>query len=117
MPHIPSLLARTGLLFLLAAMIGCQPEAPEPTEASQLELGAPVRTAEAVPAPAIAAEPQSYANRTVTVEGRITEVCQKKGCWWTLDTGDRPIRVHVARTKGGDYAFTIPKTLAARTRP
>ncbi len=113
MPRTPSLLARAGLLFLLAVMIGCQSEAPEDAASpSLLEFGTPVRTAEAVPAPAVAAEAASYTNRTVTVEGRITEVCHQKGCWWTLDTGDRPIRVHVARTEGGDYAFTIPKDLS-----
>jgi hypothetical protein len=112
MPRLPALLAQTGLLFLLATLIGCQPETPEDAPASLLEFGAPVRTAEAVPAPAVATEAQAYVNRTVTVDGRITEVCQKKGCWWTLDTGDRPIRVHVARTEGGDYAFTIPKDLS-----
>ena len=67
----------------------------------------------------------TYANgtgQTITVEGRITEVCQKKGCWLALDaTPGRPVPIASwspsrARTqkKGcwlaldGDYTFTVP---------
>jgi hypothetical protein len=50
----------------------------------------------------------------VTVAGRISTVCQKKGCWLALDTGTAvPIRVLVPRTDEG-YAFTVPTTLTGR---
>lgn len=49
---------------------------------------------------------------SVTVEGRVSKVCQKKGCWLALDTGDAmPLRVTVPRTDAGDYAFTVPTDL------
>jgi hypothetical protein len=50
----------------------------------------------------------------VTVRGRISTVCQKKGCWLALDTGTAmPIRVLVPRTDDG-YEFTVPTTLAGQ---
>lgn len=98
--------------MLLLALSACQSEAPDPDPEATMEYGAPVRTAEAVPAPAVVADLEAYLNRTVTTEGRVTEVCQTKGCWLMLETGDQPIRVHVNRTESGDYAFTVPKDIS-----
>lgn len=38
-------------------------------------------------------------------EGRIAEVCQKKGCWMTLDMGNG----QVVRVTFKDYGFFVPK--------
>jgi hypothetical protein len=60
----------------------------------------------------VAAEPSQLEETTVTVRGRISTVCQKKGCWLALETGTAmPIRVLVPRTDDG-YGFTVPRTLA-----
>ena len=47
----------------------------------------------------------SYADRTVTVEGKVNRVCQMKGCWMELVPAgaDRGIRVTFK-----DYAFFVP---------
>lgn len=101
---------RTALFFLLGATLaltGCQqPDAPAHTQGAT--YGETVETATALPVETVAAEPDPYTGRTITVEGHITEVCQKKGCWLTLDAAGTPVRVMVARTDAGDYAFTVP---------
>ena len=69
----------------------------------------------AVPVQAVVAERAEYIDQTVTVEGTVAEVCQAKGCWLTLQTGDgNNVRVLVARKESGDYAFTVPTNLSGR---
>jgi len=47
----------------------------------------------------------------ITIKGEITEVCQAKGCWMTIDMGnDEQLRV-----KFKDYAFFVPKDAAGKT--
>lgn len=97
----------------------CQSEpssAPGATAQSQdvQTYGASVDTASARAAAEVASEPSQLDETTVTVRGRISTVCQKKGCWLALDTGTAmPIRVLVPRTDDG-YGFTVPTTLAGQ---
>ena len=101
---------RSTLLVLLAATLalaGCRPS-DAPTRTTGDTYGETVETATALPIETVAAEPDTYSGQTITVEGRITEVCQKKGCWLALDAAGTPVRVMVARTDAGDYTFTVP---------
>lgn len=43
-------------------------------------------------------------DQEVLVQGRITKVCQKEGCWMMIAEGDQAVRV-----KFGDHAFALPK--------
>lgn len=45
----------------------------------------------------------------VRITGRITEVCQKKGCWMMLIDGDVQARVTFE-----DYGFFVPKDIGGR---
>jgi hypothetical protein len=47
----------------------------------------------------------------VKVYGKITEVCQVKGCWMLIDKGDGT----TMRVKFKDYGFFVPKTCAGKT--
>ena len=47
--------------------------------------------------------PEKYAERPVLTRGRITDVCQKKGCWTVLADGDAFVRVRFR-----DYGFFLP---------
>lgn len=62
-------------------------------------------TGEAVPVSVAAADPEAYAGGPRRFSGRITEVCQKEGCWMMLEDGG-----HAARVMMRDHAFTVPKT-------
>jgi hypothetical protein len=50
-------------------------------------------------------------NASGKIEGTVTEVCQKKGCWMKVatDNGD------TIRVSFKDYAFFVPKDAAGRT--
>jgi hypothetical protein len=47
----------------------------------------------------------------IKVKGTITEVCQAKGCWMTIDLGDDELM----RVKFKDYGFFVPKDVAGKT--
>jgi Domain of unknown function (DUF4920) len=53
--------------------------------------------------------PEKYSTRKILLEGRITDVCQKKGCWLMLSEGDQALRV---RFEG--YSFFVPKDSRGR---
>ena len=97
------------------------PEAAAPaaaaTEAAATEatgdwkhFGAPFTIAEATPASAVFADPTPLAGKVVRVEGELTEVCQKMGCWAVVrdDAG------HAVRITMKDHAFGIDKDMAGR---
>lgn len=107
--HIPSIAL---LLPLLVVMAACQSGAPDAASEDAQTYGETGGIANAAMASAVANAPDDHLDQTVTVEGRVTQVCQRKGCWLALDTGAAPIRVHVARTETGDYAFTVPTDIS-----
>jgi len=49
---------------------------------------------------------------SVKVSGKVSEVCQKKGCWMTL-VSDQPGQPEM-RVTFKDYAFFMPKDLAGK---
>ena len=65
--------------------------------------------ATAVPISVAAADADAYAGKANRFSGRITEVCQKEGCWMMLeDNGE------VARVMMHDHAFMVPKDATGR---
>ena len=106
-----SVMHRLLLLPLLVVMAACQSGAPDAASEDAQTYGETDGIANAVAAADVAEAPDAHLDQPVTVEGRVTQVCQRKGCWLALDTGGAPIRVHVARTDAGDYAFTVPTDL------
>ncbi len=53
--------------------------------------------------------PDKYADRAVRTEGKVTAVCQNRGCWLELgdDTG-------VAHVKLGSHKFFVPRTASGQ---
>ena len=49
-------------------------------------------------------DPARYADKTVRVEGKVSSVCQNRGCW--LELGDEAGSAHV-KLKG--HSFFVPK--------
>ena len=57
--------------------------------------GSGVTLDEATPIGSILADPEAWDGKRVRVEGKVTEVCPKKGCWMSLQEGDAAIRIKV----------------------
>jgi hypothetical protein len=65
----------------------------------------------AIPSTELAAKMEGKDSLTVKLTGPIKEVCQKKGCWMTMDIGnDKTMQV-----KFKDYAFFVPKDANGKT--
>ena len=51
-------------------------------------------------------DPSRHLDQLVTVEGKVVNVCQMKGCWLELMTDNESHRI---RVKFENYAFFVPK--------
>jgi len=67
------------------------------------DFGAGVTLARTTSLTAIVAAPERYADAPVLLQGRLTDLCMKKGCWTVLTDGDAFVRVRFQ-----DYGFFLP---------
>ena len=90
-----------ALAVLSSAALGAfgAVEAAEPGRS----FGAPLTLTEATPLAEVLRDPEAHADEPILLEGRIADVCQKKGCWTLLQDGAAVVRVRFA-----DYAFFVP---------
>lgn len=70
-------------------------------------FGAALSAASALSAAVVLAEPKKYDDKDIKLQGQISGVCQNKGCWMTLGTGE-PGQSTV-RVTFKDYGFFVPK--------
>ncbi|HSW56242.1 MAG TPA: DUF4920 domain-containing protein [Ignavibacteriaceae bacterium] len=75
-------------------------------QTDEAKLGAEITLAEKTKISDILADPESYLDQTVLVEGEILEVCPMMGCWMELksDDGEGMIKVKV---KDGEIVFPM----------
>ena len=66
--------------------------------------GEPMPEGEATPIAVAAADPAAHAGQAAKFTGRITQVCQKKGCWVVLEQDGQS-----ARVMAKDHGFAVPK--------
>lgn len=72
--------------------------------ATSTPYGKPVPAGETVPVSQAIDAFDAHADRAQRFSGRITEVCQAKGCWMMLEDDGK-----AARVMFGDHAFSIPR--------
>lgn len=80
-------------------------------EKSTGNFGENISKKEAVSAKKLPQKMENSTSLEIKVKGIITEVCQAKGCWMTLDLGDDEL----LRVKFKDYGFFVPKNAAGKT--
>lgn len=76
---------------------------------SSKHYGAPFGESSTVVLADALAKPADYKDKAVRLEGTITDVCQKEGCWLVLTDGKQTMRIHM---KG--HAFAVPKDISGR---
>ena len=54
--------------------------------------------------------PDDYLDTSVRVEARISQVCQKKGCFMIATAGDKAVRISFR-----DYSFFVPTDTGGKT--
>jgi hypothetical protein len=73
------------------------------------DFGAGLTLDAATPLSVVVAHPERYEGKPVLVRGRITDVCQSKGCWTVITDDAVAIRIRFK-----DYGFFLPKDAAGR---
>lgn len=107
---------RTRLVLLaLALSFPVAASAAEPAAAPAMSAathhGAPfVLKDKAISLDDVAAKPDAFADKTTMISGKVTTVCQKKGCWLSLKSD----KGTVARVTFKDYGFFAPKDCAGQ---
>jgi hypothetical protein len=98
------------LLVLLAlASIAYASEQPKPASAKKgRQYGAGVPASAAPVALADALKQQMF-SKTITIVGKVKEVCSVKGCWMILNDGGTKVRVTFK-----DYGFFMPRNLVGK---
>ena len=71
-------------------------------------FGAEITMTKSITLAKVYENPDNYNGKEILVEGKITEVCQKKGCWFKMTDGKNELTV-----KFKDYAFFVPKDAAS----
>jgi hypothetical protein len=102
------------LFFLVLACSTSHPPAEAPVakpEPAANTFGTEVKVEGAVSADTLVQAADQWTGKKVTVRGTIREVCQKKGCWYTLATGNSDTNIMV---KDKEYAIFLPKDVAGR---
>jgi len=67
-------------------------------------LGKPLTLKQQTPISDISAKPADYVGKTVQVKGKITEVCEKMGCWMMLVDPATKASVKI-KVKDGEIVF------------
>jgi hypothetical protein len=73
-------------------------------------FGAALRLSEPTSLEQVLAAPERYTDAPILLRGRLTDLCQKKGCWTVLQDGDAVVRVRFE-----DYGFFLPQDALGRT--
>ncbi|MCM3876480.1 MAG: DUF4920 domain-containing protein [Thermoanaerobaculia bacterium] len=73
------------------------------------KYGAPLGDSPKVALADLVKNPAAWSGKTVRTDGTVSAVCQEKGCWMLLKSGDQSVRVTFK-----DYGFFVPKNSAGR---
>ncbi|MBP9087037.1 MAG: DUF4920 domain-containing protein [Kofleriaceae bacterium] len=75
-------------------------------EVAGTKYGAGVTQTTTVSVEEVLANPQAYANKPIRVEGMVTDVCPKRGCWFEI-AGSKPGQKLRFKVKDGDMVFPM----------
>jgi hypothetical protein len=100
--------ARTVTLIVLALLASFTAAAGAPSQIPPgSDFGAGLTLSERTPLADVVRAPEKFEARPVLVRGRISDVCQRKGCWVVLRDGGEQVRVRFH-----DYGFFLPTDIA-----
>lgn len=107
-----------ALSLLLLSVGACKAEpsptprgsaAPAAAVAKPDAFGDPITATDKVSLVDVAKNPGAFKGRTIVTTGKVTRVCQERGCWMAIkdSTSDATIRMH-------GHSFFVPMTSAGR---
>jgi hypothetical protein len=72
--------------------------------AAAVKLGAPLTLKDQTAIAALSAQPADFVGKTVQVKGKVSEVCEKMGCWMMLVDTATKAKVRI-KVKDGEIVF------------
>jgi Domain of unknown function (DUF4920) len=99
-----------GCISLLAA---CSQQTSVALPDGAQQFGAPITAQKAMSFDDLLTKMSKVDSMDAKVQGKISAVCQKKGCWMTM-VSDKPGQPDM-RVTFKDYAFFMPKDIMGRT--
>jgi hypothetical protein len=97
-------------IFAIAALLGLVRVASAETS----KHGAAISTRAAVPLDQVLAAPDKFKDKQVVVDGKVRQVCTRKGCWMELAMATDPAAPG-CRVTFKDYAFFVPTSSKGST--
>ena len=91
---------RTALAALALAAVAAAPALAATKYGKPLSNAAPVKVSE------LMAKPDDYVGKVVKVEGLVTEVCPKRGCWINV-AGDKEFQTIRVKVEDGVIVFPL----------
>lgn len=91
---------RTTLAALLLTVLAAAPALAATKYGKGVSEAAPVKLSE------LMAKPDAYVGKVVKVEGLITEVCPKRGCWINV-AGDKEFQTIRVKVEDGVIVFPL----------
>ncbi len=89
-----------GAVVLASAALAL---ATEPSIPAGTDFGAGLTLQRVVDLEEVVRDPSKYAEAPILMRGRISDVCQRRGCWTVLSQGEANVRVRFK-----DYGFFLP---------
>lgn len=72
--------------------------------AAAVKLGSPLTLKDQVAIADLSSKPADFVGKTVQVKGKVTEVCEKMGCWMMLVDAKTQAKVRI-KVKDGEIVF------------
>ena len=98
-----------GLAFGLAALPTPATESGARGLPSGEDFGEGITLRQVTPLEDVLQHPERHSDRDILIRGRISDVCQKKGCWTILSSDAGHLRVDFK-----NYGFFIPTSSSGR---
>lgn len=108
-----------SVLVFAAGLSACKTTASEPDPAPKGSaaaapakadtFGDPITASDKASLVDVAKDPAAFKGRTIVTTGKVTRVCQERGCWMAIkdSTSDATVRMH-------GHSFFVPMTSAGR---
>jgi len=74
--------------------------------ADKKQFGADLTLSETTKISTILQDPENYVGKKVQVEGRIVDVCKKRGCWMEL-ASDKEFETIIVKVNDGEIVFPM----------
>ena len=101
-----------------------QAKSPDADAKKIQNYGSPFTIDKAMPAADLLNDPEKFVGQNVRIEGKVSDVCQKMGCWMVISEADKHMRIttkdhkfFVAKDGAGNHCHIEGKVISRELDP